>query len=66
MVIKHMYEGAVMSVRTTCRDNTSVSSDHRFATLHKGLALSPYFFGLIIDELTAHVKESTLMYTVCR
>lgn len=25
--------------------------------LHKGSALSPYFFALIMDELSAHIHE---------
>lgn len=49
MIIKDNFEGAATCENYLWRYR-SVSSDHRFATLHKGLALSPYFFGLIIDE----------------
>ena len=49
-----MYEGEVTSVRTTCGETNEFLAT---IGLHRGLALSPYLFVLIIDELTAHIQE---------
>ena len=54
VIIRDMYEGAVTRVRITCRETGDfpVTID-----LHQRSALSPYFFALIIDKLTAHFQE---------
>ena len=50
-IIKEAYEAAITSVRTaygeTCEFPVTIG-------LHQGLALSPYLFALIMDELIAH------------
>ena len=53
-IIKDVYEGAVMSVRTACRETSEFLVT---IGLHQGLAISPYLFALIMDELTAHIQE---------
>ena len=48
-VIKDMYEGGRMSVRTP----GGVSNDFAVSLgLHQGSALSPFLFALVLDELT--------------
>ena len=53
-VIKDMYKGAAMNVRTTCGkiDEFPMTID-----LHQGVALSPYLFAHIMDQLIAHMKK---------
>ena len=47
------YEGAVTSVITTCRE---MGGFPVATSLHRGLVLSPYFFALIMDDLsTTHI-----------
>ena len=53
-IIKDLYEGAVTSVRTTCRETSEFPVT---ICLYQGLALSPHLFALIMDELTAHIQE---------
>ena len=58
-IIKHMYEGAVTSVRTTCGETWEFPVT---IGLHWGSTLSSYPFTLIMDELTAHILEEVPRY----
>lgn len=55
---KYMYDGAVMSVRT------SEETDKFLVTigLHKGSALSPHLFVLTMGELTVHIQKEVPLY----
>src|SRR5436190_16466633 len=53
-IIKDMYEGAVTSVRSV----GGISKEFSVTVgLHQGLALSPYLFTLIMDELTRELQN---------
>jgi len=48
-IVKDMYDEAIAIVRTTGRETSEFSIT---VELHQGLALSPYLFSLVMDELT--------------
>ena len=52
-LIKDMYNNVVTSVRTN-DDNTGYFPIK--IRLHQGLALSPYLFALVIDEVTRNIQ----------
>jgi hypothetical protein len=63
-LIKDMYDNVVTSVRTTDRDNNDFPINIR---VHQGLALSPYLFALVMDEVTKrHTRCYPLVYALCR
>ena len=52
-----MYDGAITNVRTS----VGITSEFPITIgLHQGLALSPYLFALVIDELTKSNQEEEL------
>ena len=53
-IIKDMYNGALMSVRTTCGETNEFLVT---IGLHQGSTLNLYLFALIIDELAAIIHE---------
>ncbi len=53
-VIKDMYDGAMMIVRITAGESREFPIT---LGLHQGLALSPYLFSLIMDELTRKIQD---------
>ena len=62
-IIEDMYEGAVMSMGTTCEatgEFPMTIGSHRVSTL------SPYLFTLIMDELTTHSRGGAVVYVFCR
>jgi hypothetical protein len=52
-LIKDMYDNVVTSVRTTDGDNNDFPINIR---VHQGLALSPYLFALVMDEVTRDIQ----------
>jgi len=53
-IIKDMYEGAATSVYSI----GGMSSEFLVSVgLHQGLALSPYLFALVMDELMRHFQD---------
>ena len=52
-LIKDMYKNAMMFIRT-CGDNTTDFSIN--IGLHQELALSPYLFALVMDEVTSDIQ----------
>jgi hypothetical protein len=52
-LIKDMYNNVVTSVRTSDRDTNDFSIN---IGLHQGLALSPYLFALVMDEVTRDIQ----------
>jgi hypothetical protein len=48
-----MYDNVVTSVRTTDGDNNDFPINIR---VHQGLALSPYLFALVMDEVTRDIQ----------
>ncbi|GJY19484.1 retrovirus-related pol polyprotein LINE-1 [Tanacetum coccineum] len=57
-VIQDMYEGARTCVRTPTGNTKYFPVD---VGLHQGLAISPYLFALILDELKGDSREHTLV-----
>jgi hypothetical protein len=55
-LIKDMYDKVVTSVRTTNGDTNVFPIN---IELHQGLALSPYLFVLVIDEVTRDIQGDT-------
>ncbi|WP_288845549.1 reverse transcriptase domain-containing protein, partial [uncultured Paraburkholderia sp.] len=56
-LIKDMYKNIIIWVRTS----VEISGEFlNIIGLHQGSALSPYFFTLIIDELTKHIQKTIL------
>ena len=54
-IIKDMYDGAIISVRTQGR----VIEDFAIKIgLHQGSSLSLYLFTLILDVLTGHIHDA--------
>jgi hypothetical protein len=56
-LIKDMYTNVVTSVRTSDRDTDDFPIN---IVLHQGLALSPYLFALVIDEVTRDIQGDIL------
>ena len=52
--IKYMYDGAMIAVRT---HEGQTESFPITIGLHQGLALCPYLFALVMDELTGHIQD---------
>lgn len=52
-VIRDMYHGVKTSVIIVGGDTEHFSAD---VGLHKGVALSPFLFAIVIDELTRNVQ----------
>jgi hypothetical protein len=52
-LIKDMYDNVMTSVRTSDRDTNDFPIN---IGLHRGLALSPYLFALVMDELTRDIQ----------
>jgi hypothetical protein len=52
-LIKDMYDNVVTSVRTSAGDTDDFPIKIR---LHQGLALSPYLFDLVMDEVTGDIQ----------
>ena len=52
--IQDMYSGAMTTVRTVVGETNDFTIT---VGLHKGSALSPYIFALVIDELTRHMQD---------
>lgn len=55
-LIKNMYDNVVTSVRTSDVDTDDIPIK---IGLHQGLALSPYLFALVMDEVTRDIQEDT-------
>ena len=56
-IMKDIYEGATISVRSI----GGMSSKFLVSVgLHQGLALSPYLFALVMDELMRHLQDDIL------
>ncbi|GJT06548.1 ataxia telangiectasia mutated family protein [Tanacetum coccineum] len=53
-VIRDMYDGAKTRVRTSIENTDFFPVEVR---LHQGLAISPYLFALILDELSRGIQE---------
>lgn len=53
-VVRDMYEGAVTTIRSPAGETSEFPIT---VGLHQGLALSPYLFALVMDELTRHIQE---------
>jgi len=53
-LIKDMYEGSKMSVRTPGGVTNDFCAD---MSLHQGSALSPFLFSLVMDELTKGIQD---------
>jgi hypothetical protein len=62
-LIKNMYDNIVTSVRTSDGD----TDDFPFKIeLHQGSALSPYFFDLVMDEVTRDIQgDNPMVYALC-
>lgn len=56
-LVKDMYDGAITSVRTIGGETSEFTIT---VDLHQGLALSPYLFALVMDELTKRIQEEVL------
>ena len=56
-LIKYMYDRAIIIVKTIMEEANEVSIN---VGLHQGSTLSPYFFALVINELTKHVQDDIL------
>jgi len=52
--IKDTHEGAKISVRSVADDTEYFPTD---IGLHQGLALSPFLFTIIMDELTKNILD---------
>jgi hypothetical protein len=52
-LIKDMYDNVVTSVQTSDGDTNDFSIN---IGLHQGLALSPYLFALVVDEVTRDIQ----------
>jgi hypothetical protein len=52
-LIKDMYDNVVTSVQTSDRDTNDFPMN---IGLHQGLALSPYLFALVLDEVTKDIQ----------
>jgi hypothetical protein len=53
-LIKDMYDNVVISVRTSDRDTNDILIN---IGLYQGLALSPYLFALMMDEVTRDIQD---------
>jgi hypothetical protein len=53
-LIKDMYDNVVTSVQTSDGDTNDFSIN---IGLHQGLALSPYLFALVVDEVTRDIQD---------
>jgi hypothetical protein len=51
-LIKDMYDNVVISVRTSDRDTNDILIN---IGLYQGLALSPYLFALMMDDVTRDI-----------
>ena len=56
-VMKDMYERVKTSVRTPAGEMEYFSID---IGLHQGLALSPFLFTIVMDELTREIQDEIL------
>ena len=53
-MIRDMYEGAMTTIRSPAGETEEFPIT---VGLHQGLALSPYLFALVMDELTRDIQD---------
>ena len=56
-LVKDMYDRAINIVKITIGETSEFPI---IVGLHQGSALSPYFFALVIDELTKYIQDDIL------
>lgn len=59
-IIKDIYEEAVMSMRTTCKETGELLVA---IGMHKGSTISPYLFALIKDEIIVRIQDEAPLWS---